>query len=243
MDRAGGMMERPRWIVVGGRRRLGAALAEDLARDHALVLTSSRSWEGDSWLAGLATTTGVSALVWDAREAQVGSRMMADLADLERQGMGLSGAILVAGDFPEMPLGDWSQESLEGVWRMHLTFPFLVAQALAGHLAPGACLHLVLDAAIHKPLLKRLPYSAAKLGQTALVTGLARMLAPDVRVVGHALGTLMPDEGSDPGKLAARTLLKRNGTAQDLARAVRYAAESPHLTGEILTLDGGWRLA
>ncbi|HJW32403.1 MAG TPA: SDR family oxidoreductase [Holophagaceae bacterium] len=235
-------MERPRWIVVGGRRRLGAALAEDLARDHALVLTSSRSWEGDAWLEGLGKTTGVDALQWDARDPRMGSRMMADLEDLERRGMELSGAILMAGDFPEMHLGTWSEEDLESVWRMHLTFPFLVAQALASHLAPGACLQFVLDSAIHKPLLKRLPYSAARLGQSALVAGLARALAPDVRVVGHALGTLMPDAGSDPEALAARSLLQRNGTAEDLARAVRYAAASPYLTGEILTLDGGWRL-
>ncbi|HJV89065.1 MAG TPA: SDR family oxidoreductase [Holophagaceae bacterium] len=236
-------MERPRWIVVGGRRRLGAALAEDLARDHDLVLTSSRSWEGDAWLEGLRKTTGVEALVWDALDPRMGSRMMADLEELERRGMGLEGAVLLAGDFPEMPLGTWSGEDLEQVWRMHLTFPFLVAQALSSHLRPGACLQLVLDAAIHRPFLKRLPYSAAKLGQSALVTGLARSLAPDVRVAGHALGTLMPDGGSDPGKLAAASLLQRNGTAQDLARAVRYVASSPHLTGEILTLDGGWHLA
>ena len=30
-------------------------------------------------------------------------------------------------------------------------------------------------------------------------------------------------------------------TPEDLARALRYAAESPYLTGEILTLDGGTR--
>ncbi|HJV23437.1 MAG TPA: SDR family oxidoreductase [Holophagaceae bacterium] len=234
-------MERPRWIVVGGRRRLGAALAEDLARDHELVLTSSRSWEGDAWLEGLRKSTGVEALVWDALDPRVGSRMMADLEDLERRGMGLDGAVLVAGDFPEMPLGTWSAEELERVWCMHLTFPFLVAQALASHLRTGACLQLVLDAAIHKPLLKRLPYSAAKAAQASLVTGLARMLAPDVRVVGHALGTLLPDEGSDPAWLAERSLLGRIGSPADLGRAVRYASESEHMTGDILTLDAGWR--
>jgi pteridine reductase len=220
---------------------LGAALAEDLARDHALVLTSSRAWVGDAGLEGIGKLTEVEAWVWDARDPGVGSRMMADLESLASRGAGLSGAVLMAGDFPEMPLGSWTTDDLQSVWRMHLTFPFLVAQALSTHLIPGACLQLVLDAAIHKPLLKRLPYSAAKVGQTALVAGLARMLAPDLRVVGHALGTLLPDAGSDPGVLASRSLLKRNGTAEDLARAVRYAAASPHLTGEILTLDGGWR--
>ncbi len=228
--------------MVGGRRRLGAALAEDLARDHELVLTSSRPWEGEAWLEGLRNTTGVDALEWNARDPRMGSRMMADMEALAARGLRLSGAVLMAGDFPETPMGGWTEEILDEIWRLHLTFPFLAAQALAPRLTPGSCLQLVLDSAIHKPLLKRLPYSAAKAAQASLVMGLARALAPDVRVVGHALGTLIPDEGRDPAWLASRTLLKRNGTAQDLARAVRYAAESPHLTGEILTLDGGWRL-
>lgn len=62
-----------------------------------------------------------------------------------------------------------------------------------------------------------------------------------MRVVGHALGAILPAEGSDPTFLAERTLLKRLGDPSDLCRAVRYAAESPFLTGEILTLDGGRR--
>jgi len=71
------------------------------------------------------------------------------------------------------------------------------------------------------------------------VPGLAQLLAPRVRVVGHALGTLLPAEGSDPAFLAERTLLKRIGEPADLCRAVRFAAASPFLTGEILTQDGG----
>ena len=70
---------------------------------------------------------------------------------------------------------------------------------------------------------------------------LAQLLAPRVRVVGHALGALLPDPGSNPAFLADRTLLKRIGDPDDLCRAVRFAAGSPFLTGEILTQDGGRR--
>ena len=62
-----------------------------------------------------------------------------------------------------------------------------------------------------------------------------------MRVVGHALGTVLPAEGSDAAFLAGRTLLKRIGAPADLCRAVRFAAASPFLTGEILTQDGGRR--
>ncbi|HJV91762.1 MAG TPA: SDR family oxidoreductase [Holophagaceae bacterium] len=232
---------RPCWVLVGGRRRLGRALAEDLARDHDLVLTSSGPWDGEGWLEEVSKTARIRTLVWNAEHPEVGSRMMADLEALEAEGWAISGAVLLAGSFPEQPLGTWTPATLEATWRINLTFPFLCAQALAPRLAEGSCLQVLLDTSIHRPWLKRLPYSAAKAGLAALVPGLAALLAPRVRVVGHALGTVLPAEGSDAAFLADRTLLKRLGGPGDLCRAVRYAAEGPFLTGEILTLDGGRR--
>ena len=90
---------------------------------------------------------------------------------------------------------------------------------------------------------KRLPYSAAKTGLAHLVPGLARLLAPRLRVAGHALGVLLPDAGSDATALAERNLLQANGVPEDLLRALHFVAESPYLTGEIITLDGGRRWA
>jgi len=234
-------MDRACWVLVGGRRRLGRALAEDLARDHDLVLTSSEAWDGETWVDGLSKTGRIRTLRWDAQSPELVSRMMADMDTLEAQGWVISGAVVLAGSFPEQPLGDWTAEGLEATWRLNLGFPFLCAQALAPRLADGACLQFLLDTSIHRPWLKRLPYSAAKAGLAALVPGLAQLLAPRVRVVGHALGAVLPDAGSDPAFLAGRTLLKRTGDPADLCRAVRFAAGSPYLTGEILTQDGGRR--
>jgi NAD(P)-dependent dehydrogenase (short-subunit alcohol dehydrogenase family) len=233
--------DRSCWVLVGGRRRLGRALAEDLARDHDLVLTSSVSWTGETWVDGLSKMGRIRTLQWDAESPELVSRMMADLDTLKVDGWVISGAVILAGSFPEGPLGTWTPQSLDATWRLNLGFPFLCAQALAPHLREGACLQVLLDTSIHRPWLQRLPYSAAKAGLAALVTGLAQLLAPRVRVVGHALGTVLPAEGSDADFLAGRTLLKRIGEPADLCRAVRFVAASPFLTGEILTQDGGRR--
>jgi pteridine reductase len=233
--------DRACWVLVGGRRRLGRALAEDLAQDHDLVMTSSVPWEGDTWVDDLAKKGRIRTFRWDAENPELVSRMMADLDTLKVDGWGISGAVILAGSFPESGLGTWTPESLASTWRLNLGFPFLCAQAIAPHLAEGSCLQFLLDTSIHRPWLKRLPYSAAKAGLAALVPGLAQLLAPKVRVVGHALGTLLPAEDSDAAFLADRTLLKRTGDPADLGRAVRFAAASPFLTGEILTQDGGRR--
>lgn len=235
---------RPWWILVGGRQRLGRALAEGLACEHNLVLTSSRPWmEEDPWKKELSIKTHVRTLRWDASDPSLVPQMMADLDHLGAEGIRLQSAVVVAGTFPEQPLGTWTSGSLQATLQTNLIFPMLVAQALAPHLQEHGSLQLLLDTAIHRPMGKRLPYSAAKAGLAALVPGLARLLAPRIRVVGHALGVVLPAAASDPQALAALNLLKRNGTPKDLARALEFAAASPYLTGEILTLDGGRRWA
>ncbi len=221
---------KPLWIVVGGQRRLGRVVAEDLARDHALLLTSSKPWKDAEWAAGHRT------LVWDAADLELVSRMANDLGETT-----LAGAVIVAGTFPEAPLGTWSPQELARAWEVNLSFPLLALQALAGRIAEGGCLQLVLDASIHRPYLKRLPYSASKAALAALIPAFARALAPKVRVVGHAIGTLLPTPGMDPEGLARQGLLGRNGAPEDLVRAIRFAAASPFMTGEILTQDGGRR--
>ena len=220
----------PAWIIVGGQRRLGRAVAEDLGRDHSLHLTSSKPWHSSDWAAGHRT------LNWDAEDPGLVPRMETDLA-----GLTFDGAVIVAGSFPAAPLGSWQPQDLTRTWAVNLSFPLLVVQALAGRMKEGACLQLVLDACIHRPYQKRLPYSAAKSALAGLVPGFAKALAPKIRVVGHAIGTLLPAAGMDADALARQGLLGRTGSPADLVRAIRFAAESPFLTGEILTQDGGRR--
>lgn len=232
------------WILIGGRSRLGRALAEALAPEHRLVLTSSKPWDGEfHWLESLSKRARVRTFQWNADDPELVPTMMADLKSLGDAGITLENAVIVAGTFPESPFGQWEPASLESTWRVNLSFPLLVAQAIGPRLAEGGCLQFLLDTAIHRPFVEHMPYSAAKAGLAALVPTLAKVLAPRVRVVGHALGTALPNEDYDPGFLADRNLLKRLGTPEDLVRALRYAAESPYLTGEILTLDGGRRWA
>ena len=75
---------------------------------------------------------------------------------------------------------------------------------------------------------------------------LAIELAPHVRVNAVAPGTVLPPENmSDDERenLSQKTLLKRLGSAEDVAKAVVYLADASFVTGQEILVDGGVVLA
>lgn len=89
-------------------------------------------------------------------------------------------------------------------------------------------------------------YSAAKGAVIALTKALARELGPSgIRVncvspgvIGtDMLGTLTPEALA---ALRDETPLGRNGTPDDVAGAIAYLAEAPFITGQVLSVNGGF---
>jgi NAD(P)-dependent dehydrogenase (short-subunit alcohol dehydrogenase family) len=90
-----------------------------------------------------------------------------------------------------------------------------------------------------------LAYSASKAGLDVLGKGLARALAPEVRVLtvspGVVESTFVPGRGADFNtKAAATTPLKRIGTPDDVAAAIEACATTlRYATGQVFVVDGG----
>jgi len=81
-----------------------------------------------------------------------------------------------------------------------------------------------------------------------LTLSLARELGPHVRVNAVAPSPVTwPEEGMDPAlvaRIVARTALKRLPSPVDVAKAcLFFAAEAPHITGQVLAVDGGRSIA
>ena len=90
-------------------------------------------------------------------------------------------------------------------------------------------------------------YSASKGGINALTKALAKELAPSgIQVNAIACGMIDTSMNAflEPDELSALTEeipAGRAGTPEEVAAMVRQIAESPeYLTGQIITLDGGW---
>ena len=91
-------------------------------------------------------------------------------------------------------------------------------------------------------------YSAAKGGINTMTKALAKEFAPsNIRVNAVAPGVVKTDmlncySEEDLNTLAIETPLKRLGDCDDIAKAVLFLAENDFITGQILTVDGGFTL-
>ncbi len=84
-----------------------------------------------------------------------------------------------------------------------------------------------------------LAYCTSKAGVLALTKGLAKTLAPKIRVNTVAPGPLLLPEGYSKKHSASLTLLKKIGSPQKLIHAVQFLIENDFLTGQVIHLDGG----
>jgi 3-oxoacyl-[acyl-carrier protein] reductase/pteridine reductase len=86
-------------------------------------------------------------------------------------------------------------------------------------------------------------YCSSKAALHMLTKVMAKALAPDIAV--NAVAPGMIDLGEKAAKdfmrkMARVTPMKRNGSGEEIAAAVRFFAEAPHfITGQILAVDGG----
>ena len=88
-------------------------------------------------------------------------------------------------------------------------------------------------------------YSATKGAVIALTKALAKELGPSgIRVNCVAPGVILTDMCNNVSEetlqeLAQENQVGRNGTAEDVAKAMAYLAEAEFITGEVLSINGG----
>ena len=121
--------------------------------------------------------------------------------------------------------------------------PFLVAREALTHLreARGRVINIGSLGGIHA-WAGHAHYCASKAALHMLTQAMAKAFAPEVSVNCVAPGwiDLGGSDGESADRFAAKTPMKRNGTAADVAEAVVFfAANSGFVTGQILAVDGG----
>jgi pteridine reductase len=233
-------------LITGAARRVGAAIARKLhAAGAQVVIHYHRSAaDAQALAAELNATRPASAtpLGGNLLDQKVLESLVE--ATLARHGH-LDILVNNASTFYATPIGTITPAQWDDLMGTNLRAPLFLSQAAAPHLKERSGLILNI-ADIHgmRPLRHHVVYSPAKAGLIMLTQSLARELAPEVRVNAIAPGPVeFPEAGlSEEMKqsIIDKTLLKRRGSPDDVARAALFfACEAPYITGQILAVDGG----
>lgn len=149
----------------------------------------------------------------------------------------------------QAPFGKITEAAWDNFLTINLKVPVLLAQEIGMQMLKrkhGNIINLV-DIAGDKPFRHYLPYSISKAGLIAATKGLAKELAPHVRVNAVAPGSILePPHGMSAAlkrKVIDGTLLKKFGKPGDIADAVQYLIEADFVTGQVLKVDGGKSLS
>lgn len=224
--------------------RLGRAISLALAgRGCDLVLHCHKSRREARELASEARKLDCRAEVISA-DLQKGKETLRLAREAEKAFGRVDILVNSAAIFRPTPLRRLSEKELDAFLDINLKSPYILSSEIGqrmkrrGH---GAIINMACVSAL-RPWKAYVPYSISKAGIVALTVGMAKLLAPQVRVNAIAPGTVLPPKNMSKAEIESireRLPLKKVGTPEDIARAVLYLLDSPFVTGQVLCVDGG----
>src|SRR5882724_4064368 len=234
-------------LVTGAAKRIGGAIARDLARHGWAVAVHYHHSAADA-----------AALVREIEQA--GGRAVALPADLAREAHThalIARAVEALGPLTCLVNNAslFEMDKIETVtrasWDAHietdLRAPLVLSQDFAGQLPAGSQGNIVnmLDQRVWNLTPYFLSYTVAKMGLWTLTRTLALALAPRIRVNGIGPGPTLPSPRQSPEQFLdrCRKMPLRRGTSPDeIAAALRFILMAPAMTGQMIALDGGEHL-
>ncbi|MBL3688267.1 SDR family oxidoreductase [Leucobacter zeae] len=254
LDHLFGLSERTA-LVTGGSSGIGRAIARALAAAGARVLVAARTADAiDATVAEIRSAGGAA----DGIRADLGDRAGAHaLADAALDAAsdaagGIDVLVNSAGVNLRPHLSELDEDTWDATMAVNLEAPFVLGQRLIPGMAErgyGRVIHISSQQA-HRPFANSGAYGVSK----AAIEGLARTQAEAWSGRGVTVNALVPGFvqtplnrrlSSDPAAVAAlarRTLVGRNGEAEDFAGAAVFLASpsAAYVTGQSIAVDGGF---
>jgi NAD(P)-dependent dehydrogenase (short-subunit alcohol dehydrogenase family) len=258
VERKTPMTGRPRALVTGSARRLGRAMALDLAATGwDVAIHYHGSAEPAEETAAAARLSGANAATFQADfmcEDQTAS-LVGRAADA--LGGPLTLLINNASVFENDLVSTATRQSWDRAIETNLRAPVRLTQDFAAQ-APSAtadandepvasaCVINMIDQRVWRPTPFFMSYTLAKSALHAFTRTSAQALAPDIRVNAIGPGPTLIGERQSPDHFARQRgacILERGANPEDIIAAMRFILACKAFTGQMLAIDGGQHLA
>lgn len=231
-------------LITGGARRLGRAFALAMARagaDVAITFLNSARDAQHTVIDVCGFGVRAVALRCDVRNQ---NSVRAAIQQTVRELGGIDILVNNAANYETVEFEKITLKQWDEIFTSNTRGPFLVSREALKQLRKrkGKIINLGSLGGL-RPWSDHAHYCSSKAALIMLARVMAKALAPEVSVNCVAPGMIDLGEKSAAAfmkRMAGKTPMLRNGTAEDVAAAVMFFATAPHfITGQVLAVDGG----
>ena len=235
-------------LITGAAKRLGRAMAEDLARaGFAVAVHYNTSAGAAKEVARAIATRGGKAVAFKADLAK--ENEVKTLVARATKALGPLGVLVNNASTFER---DDALGATRASWDLHiepnLRAPFVLSQDFARQLptrAEGVIVNL-LDERVFSLTPHFISYTVSKYALWGLTQTLALALAPRIRVVGIGPGPTLPSPRQTQAQFRRQfeaMPLGRGASPAEICAALRFLIGARAMTGQMIAVDGGQHLA
>lgn len=236
-------------LVTGAAHRIGRSIALSLTEQgFAIAVHHRSSSDAASQLVEKIQKHGgnAAAIACDLNDFDQVSKLVTDAS----KALGAPIDVLVnnASVFEKDELNTLDQQSWDLHQNVNLRAPVFLSQAMAAQLPAGhrGAIINIIDQRVLKLNPQYFSYTASKAGLWTTTRTMAQSLAPAVRVNAISPGPTLANQfqASDDFDQESRHVMLGAGPAlSEITEATKFLLETPSITGQMITLDGGQHLA
>lgn len=229
-------------LITGGSKRIGKQICLTLHATHNIIIHYNNSKKEAQELANTLNKIRIDStktITGDLTKEQ-------DINTIILQIKTLNLLVNNASSFYPTPINKITISDFETIINTNILAPLLLSTRLVNKLKTndGNIVNIV-DIHSQRPLKDYAIYNISKAGIDMLTKTLAKELAPNIRVNGVSPGSILWPENAaeitaeNKQKMLDKIPLKKQGCAEDIAKAVLFLAENEYITGQIISVDGG----
>ena len=233
-------------FVTGGAKRIGKAIIELFAQDNwRVIIHYNKSASEAESLAERINANNKDTAFLVTGDLDNTEDVQAIISSVNRISETIDLLVNNASAFYPTPIEEISNVHWEKLIGSNLKGPLFLIQGFKEKLqaSKGSIINIT-DTNLTKGAANYSIYSAAKAGLESITKGLAKELAPEIKVNAIAPGAMLepPDvtwTEEQKNKIIESIPLKKMGAEKDIAEIIYFLAHADYITGQIIAVDGG----